>query len=107
MTRVPTARYLPAGGVGFLIGYIYYLPLVFWLSARRIGFRWSREAGTALALLVALCLIAAGSILLPPVWTFICSALAAVIYGLFALHRLREMGIVSAVVAKLLKNRST
>jgi hypothetical protein len=47
--------------------------------------------------------ITAGSILLTPAWTPIIGSLAAAIYGLFAFHRVREMGIVSAVLAKFAK----
>jgi O-antigen/teichoic acid export membrane protein len=92
-----------AGGVGYFISYVFYLPLVFVLNAHRIGFRWAAEAGFALALLVPLCVITAGSILLMPDWTPTIGSLAAAIYGLFAFRRLCEMGIVSAVRAKLAK----
>ncbi len=46
-----------ATGVGFLALYVVYLPLVYWLGGRRIGFRWSRAVkGQALAV-IALALI--------------------------------------------------
>ncbi|MGO9770295.1 MAG: oligosaccharide flippase family protein [Roseiarcus sp.] len=90
-----------AGGVGYLIAYVYYLPLAFVLNARCIGFRWSAEVGFASALLFPLCAITVGSILLAPAWAAIIGWLAAAIYGFFAFRRLRQMGIVSAVVAKL------
>jgi PST family polysaccharide transporter len=33
---------IEATGVAFLVMYLVYLPTIFWLAARRIGFRWSR-----------------------------------------------------------------
>jgi PST family polysaccharide transporter len=92
-----------AGGVGYFTSYLFYLPLAYVLNAHEIGFRWSAEAGFALALLVPLCVITAGSILLAPAWTAIIGSLAAATYGFFAFYRLRQIGIVSAALAKLAK----
>ncbi|PZX40649.1 PST family polysaccharide transporter [Roseinatronobacter thiooxidans] len=51
-----------ATGVAFLALYVAYLPLVWWLGGRRIGFRWSRAvvwlAGVTMAAAVAVALAA-------------------------------------------------
>jgi O-antigen/teichoic acid export membrane protein len=94
---------LVAGGVGYFVSYVYCLPLVFLLGARRIGFRWSAEAGSALGLLIALCLVVGGSTVLPPTWTSIFTSFAAAIYGFFAICRLRQIGVVPALAAKIAK----
>lgn len=45
---------LSATGMGFLALYVAYLPLVWWLGGRRIGFRWTRAVKTqALAVITA------------------------------------------------------
>lgn len=90
-----------AGGVGYFVSCAFYLPLVFLLNARRIGFRWSFEAGSAIALLSTLCIAIVGAIWLVPERTVAFGALALAIYGVFAFQRLRRMGIASAIVARL------
>ncbi len=51
-----------ATGVAFLALYVAYLPLVWWLGGRRIGFRWTRavKAQAALVIVAALAVDVAG-----------------------------------------------
>lgn len=46
-----------ASGVAFLIMYIIYLPLVWWLARRRIGFRWARAVKAQMVLLAIAALV--------------------------------------------------
>lgn len=42
-----------AAGIGFLVMYVVYLPLVYYWARRRIGFRWDADVARAAAILVA------------------------------------------------------
>lgn len=50
-----------ATGVAFLALYVAYLPLVWWLGGRRIGFRWSRAVRWQAALVIAAALTVEGA----------------------------------------------
>lgn len=91
-----TAAALPllgvtATGVAFLALYLWYLPLVWWLARRHIGFRWSAAVRRqAFLLIVAACSIAASA------WISDLSAAAlglptAIAYGFHSLVRLGSM----------------
>jgi PST family polysaccharide transporter len=92
---------IEATGIGFFAMYLAYLPLVFWLGARRIGFRWSRTVKRDSLILITLACITA----LAGDWQDwlgavigLCSAL---IFGLMALARLAQMAELGGLIGKL------
>jgi PST family polysaccharide transporter len=90
-----------AGGLGYLISYLFYLPLVFVLAGRYVGFRWSPEAGGALLLLVGLCSAVLAINALAPGWSQATGAAAAAIYAAFAFTKLRRIGIFTLVASTI------
>lgn len=48
---------IEATGIAFFVMYLVYLPLVFWLCARRIGFRWTRAVMVQAATVIGLALL--------------------------------------------------
>ena len=46
---------LEISGIAFLVCYAFYLPLMYWLARRRIGFRWSPSVVRLLAITFATC----------------------------------------------------
>lgn len=92
---------IEATGVGFFVMYLVYLPLVFWLGARRTGFRWERTVRRDLVVLIAL----ACATTLAGHWrdwagamVGLCSAAG---FGVVALMRLAQMAELAGPVGKL------
>lgn len=82
---------IEATGVAFLAMYMVYLPLVFWLCARRIGFRWTQPVllqGASVISLAVLVIVAAR-------WSDVVGAVLALAFagalGLWALARISTM----------------
>lgn len=90
-----------ATGIGFFAMYLVNLPLVYWLSIRTTGFRWSRAVKRDLFILMTLACITA----LSGHWqdwlgaiVGLCSAIA---FGLIALSRLAQMTEINGPIGKL------
>jgi PST family polysaccharide transporter len=92
---------IEATGIGFFAMYLAYLPLVFWLGAKRTGFRWSRTVKRDLLILITLACATAiagqwrdwlGAVI------GLCSAIA---FGLMALTRLAQMAELGGPIGKL------
>lgn len=90
-----------ATGVGFLVMYLVYLPVVWWLARRRIGFAWSPEVvGIGLGFFVAASAVSALSL-----WSQVAAALVGLTLagasGLYALDRLRRAAGLSGRMGQL------
>lgn len=90
-----------ATGIAFLIMYVAYLPLVFFLARRRIGFSWAPAVTRQIALVLA----AAGLVMVLSHWSDLAAgligcALAAAL-GLHGLGRLGAMADLGGPVGKL------
>lgn len=99
-----------ATGLAFLASYSVYLPVVWWVSARRIGFYWSRAVRfQALLLLAAACIVVMASRHSESLG-LVCGFVGATMMGVWALMRLSSMtgatghlGRLAALVEKLRK----
>ncbi|MDO8775168.1 MAG: O-antigen translocase [Burkholderiaceae bacterium] len=92
---------LTATGVGFLVMYIVYLPVVYWLARRSTGFHWARNV-----LLNALLLMIVGVLvaIVAAVHNWAGAALgitAATLFGFYALQRLAHMTALPGLLAGL------
>ena len=90
-----------ATGVGFFAMYLLYLPLVFWLGAKRTSLRWSNSVMRDFLILITLACLTA----LAGHWKEwlgavigLCSAIA---FGLMALTRLAQMAELGGAIGKL------
>ena len=77
-------------GIAFLACYVFYLPLMYWLARRRIGFHWSPTVVRLLVVNFAAC---AGIDLLVHItrWGAIIGCAASVLFAVHALGRLSHM----------------
>jgi len=90
-----------AAGVAFLALYLWYLPLVFWLGRRRIGFRWSKVVICHAAVLELVAVFVAGLARISNDLSVVIGVSAAVAFGLHALVRLGQMTKVGGKVGRL------
>ncbi len=82
---------LQTTGIGFLVMYVVFLPIVYWLARRRTGFRWTaRVAAEATSLLVISALIA-GVVAWHRLAGAALGVAAAGAFSIFALARLAQM----------------
>lgn len=90
-----------ATGIAFLVMYAVYLPVVYWLGRRRIGFRWTRPvvAHGAIFFAVACGVSAVGHWSEP--MAAIVGVTAAALLGLYALGRLGRMAELSGSLGRL------
>lgn len=92
---------LEATGIAFLAMYAVYVPLLYWLSYRRIGMRWSRavilQATVVFGTAVAVDLIATWSALMGAA----AGVLSAGLLGIWAIIRFSEMSEMGGKIAVL------
>lgn len=77
-------------GITFLACYVVYLPLVYWLAKRRIGFKW---AGSVVKLLIIIFALCVGVAVVSSMywWGAVVSVGLMLIAGVYALVRLAHM----------------
>ena len=92
---------LQSTGVAFLVGYVVYLPMVYGLARRHIGFRWNRAVVHLLCTAFAACGLVAVLATLSR-WGTILGCTLALISLMFAMARIASMTILSGRVAKLI-----
>lgn len=90
-----------ATGVAFLALYLWYLPIVWWLARRRIGFRWSGavKQQAFLLLLTAIVVVSLSRIL--ETFAAVVGLTCAVAFGLYAMARLGHMAELGGPVGRL------
>jgi len=92
---------IQATGIGFLVMYVIYLPVVYWLARRRTGFHWDKRV---IEQLVAL-MFAAVAVALAGAWSEMAAAIAgvagALLFGLYGLGRLGAMANLSGPVGRV------
>lgn len=81
---------LPITGIAYLVMYSFYLPLVYWLARRRIGFHWSRSVLVLSIAAFALCVVVDIMTALTR-WGMLAGCLAAVAFAVFSLGRITHM----------------
>ncbi|MDP3190359.1 O-antigen translocase [Rhodoferax sp.] len=96
-------------GIAFLVCYVVYLPMVYWLAWRRIGFVWSGSVVKLIVIIFAVCALVA--IICTHYWwgVFLTLSLSLTV-GMYTLGRLKKMsnfgvnyGKINAIANKCLK----
>lgn len=87
-------------GIAFLVCYVYYLPLVYWLGRRRIGFHWSPSVVRLLAVTFAAC-VAVDLLVHFTRWGAIIGCAASVLFAVHAVGRLSHMSDLGGPVGRI------
>lgn len=87
-------------GIAYLATYSFYLPLVYSLARKRIGFRWSRAVLRLVAAAFAIC-VAVGGLALVSFWGIPIGCAIAVWFGVFALGRIARMSAIGGAIGRL------
>ncbi len=95
---------LPAAGVGFLIMYLIFLPMMYWLARRKTGFRWTSRVFVQSATLL-LSGISIAAIAAVHIWAGAAIGVAmSIIFGLYTLQQLAHIVVLPSPVHRI--NRS-
>jgi PST family polysaccharide transporter len=87
-------------GIAFLICYVLYLPMVYWLAKRRIGFEWSRAVVKLLAITIVIC-TAISLTSMTYWWVAIVAVVLSLAFGIYTFGRLAHMSNVGTPVKKM------
>ncbi|MGP8271102.1 MAG: O-antigen translocase [Terracidiphilus sp.] len=87
-------------GIAYLVTYVFYLPLMYWLARRRIGFHWSRSVLVLSATAFVLC---AGVYIMVSLtrWGVLFGCFAAIMFAVFSLGRITRMSNLGGPVGRL------
>ena len=91
---------LPITGMAYVAMYAFYLPLVYVLARRRIGFRWSKSVVLLSITTFALC-AGAGLLALALRWGMALGVAAAIAFTIFSLGRITHMSNLGGPVGRL------
>jgi PST family polysaccharide transporter len=91
---------LPITGIAYLAMYVFYLPLVYWLARRRIGFHWSRSVLILSIVTFAIC-IAVDIITALTHWGMLVGCVTAVALAAYSLGRITLMSDLGGPVGHL------
>jgi PST family polysaccharide transporter len=91
---------LPITGIAYLAMYAFYLPLVYWLARRRIGFCWSRSVFYLFGMSLAIC-VGIGILTILTPWGMLVGCAAAVALAVFSLGRITHMSNLGGPVGRL------
>jgi PST family polysaccharide transporter len=91
---------LPITGIAYLAMYAFYLPLVYWLARRRIGFHWSRSVLILSIVTFAIC-IAVDIITALTHWGMLVGCVTAVALAAYSLGRITLMSDLGGPVGHL------
>lgn len=89
-----------AAGIAYFGMYLVYLPMVYWLAWRRTGFRWVDAIWWRLGILMSTCLVIKGVAGWSPFVGNVLGVLAACCWGVNAMERLSNMGVLGGWVGR-------
>jgi O-antigen/teichoic acid export membrane protein len=87
-------------GIAYLLNYVLYLPLMYWLARRRIGFHWSRSVLILSIVTFAIC-IGVDIITSLTRWGMLAGCVAAVTFAIYSLGRITDMSDLGGPVGRL------
>jgi PST family polysaccharide transporter len=91
---------LPITGIAYLAMYAIYLPLVYWLARRRIGFHWSRSALILSAATFSICIGVYIITTLTP-WGMVVGCVASIAFAIYSLGRITHMSDMGGPIGRL------
>ena len=86
-------------GIAYLAMYAFYLPLVYWLARRRIGFHWSRSVLFLSIATFALC-VGVDIMVAMTRWGILLGCVASAAFAVFSLGRITHMSDLGGPVGK-------
>jgi PST family polysaccharide transporter len=100
LTGLVPAIGLPITGIAYLAMYVFYLPLMYWLAHRRIGFQWSRPV---LLLSVTAFVLCVGVDVITTItrWGTLIGCVVAIIFAIFSLGRITHMSNLGGPLGRL------
>jgi PST family polysaccharide transporter len=87
-------------GVSYLVMYAIYLPLMYWLARRRIGFHWCRSVLLLSAATLAIC-VSVDILTALTRWGILIGCFAAGAFAVFSLGRITHMSNVGGPIGRL------
>lgn len=105
LTAALIASLLPSAGlritgIAYLLSYGAYLPLVYWLARRRIGFRWSQSVRRLIGVAFGTC-CAAWILATFGLWGVLAGGAIAIWFGVFSVGRLSHMGSIEGAAGRI------
>ncbi len=91
---------LPITGIAYLANFALYLPMVYWLARRRIGFRWSKSVFFLSIATFALC-AGTGLLAIAFRWGMVLGMAAAVAFAIFSFGRITHMSNLGGPIGRL------
>jgi PST family polysaccharide transporter len=91
---------LPITGIAYLAMYALYLPMMYWLARRRIGFHWSRSVLLLSVVTFILC-VAVDITVAVTRWGMWAGCAAAIAFAAFSLGRITQMSGLGGPVGRL------
>ena len=88
-------------GIAYLLNYVLYLPLMYWLARRRIGFHWSRSVLILSIVTFAIC-IGVDIITSLTRWGMLAGCVAAVTFAIYSLGRITHMSDLGGAVGRVI-----
>ena len=80
---------LQATGIGFLMMYAVYLPIVYWLAKKRTGFVWALNIKKLILFLSAACVLTSVLSIVHPLASAICGVLFSMLFAWYSISHLR------------------
>lgn len=87
-------------GLSYLAMYAFYMPVVYWLARRRIGFRWSKSVFSLSCMSFTVCL-GVGLLAAWTRWGMLVGGAAAAAFAIFSLGRITHMSNLGGPVGRL------
>jgi len=91
-------------GMAFLSCYIYYLPVVYFIASRRIGFKWTLTVFSIFITTLSFCIIVI-ELSINTEWGIHASLILSTCYGCFTIIRLSKMSNLNNVISNKLKSK--
>jgi O-antigen/teichoic acid export membrane protein len=89
-----------ATGIASLVCYGFYLPVVYWLARRRIGFRWTGSVFGSIVITFAIC-AGVGILAVLTKWGMWLGSLVAIADGIFAVGRISHMSDLGGTLGRI------
>jgi O-antigen/teichoic acid export membrane protein len=91
---------LPITGIAYVAMYLFYLPVVYWLARRRIGFCWSKSALMLSAVTLAIC-VGVDIITALTRWGILVGCIVAAAFAVYSLGRITHMSNLGGPIGRL------
>jgi PST family polysaccharide transporter len=91
---------LPITGIAYLAMYAFYLPLVYWLARKRIGFQWSKSV-LLLSLVAFTTCVCVGAISVITRWGMYLGCVLSVVFAVYSAGRITRMSNLGGLAGRI------